>query len=113
MNFPTLINLATILLCSGVLVQCWRMIRALERFRAADFPQTVAALQAATAQAEAVLQRMRATLSSEAEPKLRAIADATRVADELGVMIGIADASADRLLDVARQARSSAGELAA
>ena len=118
MTIASAINLLTILLCSAVLVQCWRMTRALERFRAADFPGTVRALQGATSEAEAVLQRIRATLSADAEPKLKAIADAGHIADELGVMIGIANASADRLLDVARQSRPeqsrpAQGELAA
>jgi hypothetical protein len=105
MSFATTINLVTILLCSAVLVQCWRMTRALDRFRAADFPGTVAALQGATAEAEAVLHRIRGVLATEAEPKLKVIAEAGQAADELGVMIGIANASADRLLEVARQTR--------
>ena len=113
MSFATTINLLTILLCSAVLVQCWRMTRALERFRAADFPGTVSALETATTQAEAVLHRIRALLASEAEPKLKAIAQADQAAEELGVMIGIANASADRLLEVARQTRPLPGDLAA
>ena len=47
MTFATSINLLTILLCSAVLVQCWRMTRAIDRFRKADFPSTVAALDKA------------------------------------------------------------------
>ncbi|WP_426265860.1 hypothetical protein [Sphingomonas sp. LHG3443-2] len=113
MSFATAINLLTILLCSAVLVQCWRMTRALDRFRRADFPGTVTALQAATVEAEGVLRRIRHVLATEAEPKLHAIADASQAADELGVMIGIANASADRLLDVARQTRVQPGDLAA
>lgn len=113
MTAATIINLVTIILCSAVLVQCWRMTRALNRFRAADFPGTVTALQAATGEAEAVLRRIRGVLATEAEPKLKIIAEAGQAADELGVMIGIANASADRLLDVARQARPAQDDLAA
>lgn len=113
MTFATAINLLTILLCSAVLVQCWRMTRALNRFRAADFPGTVTALQAATGEAEAVLRRIRAVLATEAEPKLTLIAEAGQAADELGVMIGIANASADRLLEAARGSRQPSEDLAA
>lgn len=113
MSIAIAVNLLTILLCSAVLVQCWRMTRALDRFRAADFPATVAALEAATGEAEAVLHRIRSVLASEAEPKLGAIAKAAEAADELGVMIGIANASADRLLDASRQLRLADGDLAA
>lgn len=58
------INLLTILLCSSVLVQCWRTTRALDAFRAANFPSTVFALQAATREAEGVLGRIHATLAA-------------------------------------------------
>ena len=107
MTLTNFINLVTILLCSAVLVQCWRMTRALTAFRAADFPGTVAALDRATREAEAVLGRIRDVLASEAEPKLQAIGEAERVGDELGVMIGIANATADRLLESARESRAN------
>lgn len=105
MTLASIINLCTIVLCAAVLVQCWRMTRALDRFRAADFPGTVTALNEATDRAQGVLLQIRAVLADEADPKLNALADAERVADELGVMIGIANASADRLLDAARVGR--------
>lgn len=110
MSFPVLVNLVTILLCSAVLVQCWRMMRALAEFRAADFPGTVTALEAATRQAEGVLTNIRSTLAREAEPRLAALGDARQVTDELGVMIGIANATADRLLEASRSGRSDARE---
>lgn len=110
MTFSATVNLLTILLCSAVLVQCWRMMRALADFRAADFPGTVTALDAATRQAEAVLTSIRTVLAREAEPRLAALGEARQVADELGVMIGIANATADRLLDAARAGRDSQSE---
>lgn len=113
MSIASTFNLLTILLCSAALVQSWRMMRILERFRENDYPSVVAALQAATDEADAVLQRIHSTIAGDAEPKLKALADAHRVADELGVMIGIANASADRLLDVARQTRAGRDDLAA
>ncbi len=108
MTLTNFINLVTILLCSAVLVQCWRMTRALTAFREADFPGTVAALDRATREAEGVLGRIRDVLAREAEPKLQAIGEAERVGDELGMMIGIANATADRLLDSAREGRALA-----
>lgn len=110
MSFSVLVNLLTILLCSAVLVQCWRMMRALAAFRAADFPGTVTALEGATREAETVLTSIRSVLAQDAEPRLLALGEARQVADELGVMIGIANATADRLLDVARAGRSERQE---
>lgn len=107
MTLASIINVLTTCLCAAVLVQCWRMTRALDRFRAADFPGTVRALQTATGEAEAVLGNIRTVLASEADPRLSSLAEAGRVADELGVMIGIANATADRLLDASRTSRAS------
>lgn len=102
MSFATTINLATIILCIAVLVQCARMMRSLQAFRSADLPGTAAALDAATAKAHQVLEHIRVVLAAEAEPKIRSLDEARTIADELAVMIGIANASADRLLDNAR-----------
>jgi len=105
MSLATAINLLTIVLCSAVLIQCVRMTRALNRFREADFPGTVAALEGATRHAEAVLASIKRVLAQEAEPKLAALSDARMAAEELGVMVGIANGTADRLLDASRTAR--------
>lgn len=107
MSFATTINLVTIILCVAVLVQCARMMRSLDSFRSADLPGTAAALDAATAQAHQVLKLIRETLAVEAEPKIRSLDEARAVADELAVMIGIANASADRLLENARSAAAN------
>ena len=104
MSFATTINLVTIILCVAVLVQCARMMRSLHVFRSADLPGTAAALDAATGQAHQVLELIRAVLAADAEPKIRSLHEAKTIADELAVMIGIANASADRLLENARAA---------
>lgn len=103
MSFATTVNLVTIILCVAVLVQCARMMRSLHAFRSADLPGTAAALDAATGQAHQVLDHIRHILSAEADPKIRSLDEAKTIADELAVMIGIANASADRLLESARK----------
>ena len=107
MSFATTVNFVTIILCAAVLVQCARMMRSLETFRSADLPGTAAALDSATAQAHQVLKQIREVLAAEADPKLRSLNEAKLVADELAVMIGIANASADRMLENARSGATS------
>ena len=106
MPVATVMNVLTMVLCCGVLLQSWRMSQLLKRFRTADFPAMVTGITGATEEAEAVLERLRALLANAAEPKLKAIATADRIADELGVMIGLANASADRLQDILREAQA-------
>lgn len=114
MSFATTINLVTIILCAAVLVQCARMMRSLALFRSADLPGTARALDLATRQAHDVLEQIRRLLTAEADPTIRSLNEARAIADELAVMIGVADASADRLLESARVANgSSQGELVA
>ena len=102
MTFATTVNLVTIILCLAVLVQCARMMRSLKAFRTADLPATARALDGATKAAHGVLRELRDELSRGGEPTLKALVEARSVADELGVMIGIANATADRMLDNAR-----------
>lgn len=102
MSFATTINIVTIILCCAVLVQCARMTRSLQAFREADLPGTAAALDLATGEARRVLREISDLLSSEADPRVRSLEEARGIADELAVMIGIANATADRLLDAAR-----------
>lgn len=100
-------NLLTIVLCGSVLVQCTRMMRSIRAFRQIDLPAMVGSLEAATGQAQAILKQMRAALL-EAEPKMRGLSEGQAVAEELGVMIGIANATADRLLEASRECRTPA-----
>lgn len=110
MTFASLINIVTIVLCGAVLVQCVRVTRALAAFRQANLPAMVHSLEAATGQAETVLGQMRDVLRHEAEPKMQLLSQGNAVAEELGVMIGIANATADRLLESARDSRSAVHE---
>lgn len=104
MSFAITVNLVLIILCAAVLVQCFRVMRSLEAFRAADLPGTAAALDSATGEARRVLADIRRLLAEEAGPKVSALAEAKGVADELAMMVGIANATADRLLEAARTA---------
>lgn len=101
MTFATTINIVTIILCGAVLVQCARMTRGLAAFRSAELPSTVAALTRATGDAGRVLSELKQALA-DTDPRLRIIGDARAVTDELSVMVGIADATADRLLEAGR-----------
>lgn len=98
MTFATTINIVTVILCLAVLVQSSRMMRSLAAFRSADLPTTVVALARATDDASRVLGDLKQALA-ETDPRLRIIGDARAVTDELSVMIGIANASADRFLE--------------
>lgn len=113
MSFATTVNIVTIILCIAVLVQCARMMRSLAALKSADLPATVAALDTATGQARLVLSELKDVLRNDADPNMRALADAQAIRDELSVMVGIANATADRLLEssaVARAVTAAAGE---
>ena len=107
MTIALLSNILTIILCGAVLVQCARMTRSIAQFRQVDLPAMIGALDGATGRADTVLGQLRDLLQREAEPKMRQLSEGHAVAEELGVMIGIANATADRLLDTARDLRAS------
>lgn len=113
MSIATTINIVLVILCLAVLVQCHRMMRSLDAFRRLDLPGTAIAVNGATAEASRVLDQIRTVLADEAAPRLRLLDDAQRVGDELAVMIGIANASADRLLETSRTAHKPARSRAA
>lgn len=106
MSFATTVNIVTIILCVAVLVQCARMMRSLAALKSADLPATVAALDTATRQAGSVLAELKDVLKNDADPNMRALADAQAIRDELSVMVGIANATADRLLESSAVARA-------
>lgn len=111
MSFATITSLVTAILCIAVLVQCARVMRSLAAFRTADLPGTARVLDTATSGAHQVLNDLRNELDRGGKPTLKALADARSIADELGVMIGIGNATADRLLDSARNSRRGGGEM--
>lgn len=113
MSFATTVNIVTIILCIAVLVQCARMMRSMAALKSADLPATVAALDTATGQARLVLSELKDVLRNDADPNMRALSEAQAIRDELSVMVGIANATADRLLEssaVARAVTAAASE---
>jgi hypothetical protein len=104
MSFSMLANLATAILCAAVLVQSVRMMRSLKEVRGGALVEMVTALDTATAQARAVLSELKTALG-DCNHGARALADGKALADELTVMVGIANASADRMAEAANAAR--------
>jgi hypothetical protein len=113
MSFATTSNIVTVILCIAVLVQSMRMMRSLAAFKAADLPATVQALETATGHARQVLSELKDVLRREADPSMRRLGEAEAIRDELKVMIDIANATADRLMDSASAARKAEADLAA
>lgn len=104
MNFATLANIATAILCAAVLVQSIRMMRSLKAVRGDAITEIIAALDHSTAEARGVLFELKAALA-DCGRHAKVVADGKAIADELTVMVGIANASADRMADAANEAR--------
>lgn len=100
MSFATLANIVTAVFCLAVLVQSVRMMRALRAMKDGDLREVVEALDRSTAQARGVLSELKAALGDCARSE-NALGQGRELADELGVMIGIANASAERLMEAA------------
>lgn len=107
MSFTAMTNLITILFCMAVLVQSVRLMRSLKQVREVGLEDTVGALDVATAQARTVLNGLRQTLATDGTANLRALGEAREIRDELDVMVGIANAIAERLLETASTAHPS------
>ena len=103
MTFATLTNIVTMIFCLAVLVQSVRMMRSLKTVQDGALSTVVDALDQATGQARAVLHELKATLG-ECAGSQRMLREGKDMAEELSVMIGIADASAERLMDASRRA---------
>lgn len=101
MAFATFINIITGLFCLAVLVQSVRMMRSLEAVKGAGaaLPQMIQGLDVAAGQATKVLAELKETLRTDASKNARVLAEAEEIRDELAVMIGIANATADRLAE--------------
>lgn len=107
MTFATFANIVTMLFCIAVLVQSVRMMRSLKAVKEGALTDVVTALDKSTGQARAVLSDLKLTLA-ECAGQGRTLDEAKEMAEELGVMIGIANASAERLLDASSQANRGA-----
>jgi hypothetical protein len=101
MSFTAFTNIITILFCIAVLVQSVRMMRSLKQVREGQLDRTVAALDTATAKARGVLSELKDTLTTEGAANARALGEAREVREELNVMVGIANAMAERLIEAA------------
>lgn len=101
MGFATFVNIITVIFCLAVLVQSVRMIRSLEAVKGAGaaLPQMIQGLDAATGQASKVLVELKETLRTDGSANARVLVQAEEIRDELSVMVGIANAAADRLLE--------------
>lgn len=99
MSFAILANALTMILCMAVLVQSVRMMRSLRTVKDGALTEVVTALEKATAGARSVLSEMKMTLSTDCAQHARLVDQARGLRDELSDMIGIADASCERVVN--------------
>jgi hypothetical protein len=99
MSFSTFTNIVTMMFCAAVLVQSVRMIRCLRAVKEGPLPQVVEALDRSTAQARQVLSELKDTLRQDCAANTRAVASGEAMREELAIMIGIANAAAERIVD--------------
>jgi hypothetical protein len=103
MNFAVITNILTMALCIAVLVQSVRMMRSLKAVKEGALTDVVTALDRSTVQARAVLSELKAALV-ECAGNARVLNEGKSMADELGVMIEIANNTAERLVQAAADA---------
>ena len=108
MNFVACTNIATALFCAAVLIQSVRMMRSLKAMRHAPLSDVVAALDASTERAKTVLSEMKTMLSHGIAANGRCSEDARKLSDELRIIIEIADAAADRIVEATSAANQRA-----
>lgn len=109
MSFAVVTNIVTMIFCFAVLVQSVRMMRSLKSVKEGALTEVVGALDRSTAQARAVLSDMKATLG-ECAGGQRVVLEGKEMAEELSVMIGIANATAERLVEAAGSANRRPAE---
>lgn len=100
MSFSVLVNLLTMLLCGAVTIQSLRMMRSLKALRQGDLGQMVAALDKASVTARIILCDLKGTLAQCGDRKAD-VGRAAALAEELSMMIELADARAERLATAA------------
>ncbi len=99
MTFATFTNIIVILVGGAVLVQSVRIMRSFQAVKNGGLKEMVTALDRATAQARSVLADLKETLRTEGAANARTVAQGENVRDELAVMVGIANAAAERMLE--------------
>ena len=108
MTFATLTNIVLILLCGAVLVQSVRMMRSFETLKKGGLKDVVDALDKSTAQARSVLGDLKETLRTEGAANARTVAKGEEMREELTVMVGIANAVAERIVETVEAAPKQA-----
>lgn len=108
MNFVACTNIATALFCAAVLIQSVRMMRSLKAMRNAPLSDVVAALDQSTERAKTVLSEMKTMLAHGIAANGRCSEDARKLSDELRIIIEIADAAADRIVEATSAANARA-----
>lgn len=101
MTLAILSNIATAIFCAAVLVQSVRMMRSLKAMNDGTLAQVVSALDKSTAQARVVLSDMKQTLAGDCAANARVVEEARTLREELAIIIGIADAAAERIAGAA------------
>jgi enamine deaminase RidA (YjgF/YER057c/UK114 family) len=99
MSFATFTNIIVIVIGAAVLVQSVRMMRSFQAVKNGGLKEMVEALEKATSQARHVLADLKETLRTEGAANARVVSEGERMREELTVMIGIANASAERMLE--------------
>lgn len=107
MNVAVITNILTMALCIAVLVQSVRMMRSLKAVKEGALTDVVTALDRSTVQARGVLSEIKAALM-ECAGNARILEEGKNMADELSVMIEIANNTAERLLLAASGANRAA-----
>lgn len=97
MNVTIMSQLLLAILCGGVIVQTVRLMQRLRMVADGRLGEAVTALDAATREARNVLSGLRQALGGDGAAVAREVMAARELSEELRVMIGIADAMAERL----------------
>lgn len=97
MNIAIMSQLLLGILCGGVIVQTVRLMRRLATVADGRLGEAVRALDTATREARSVLGGLRQALGGDGAAVAREVLAARALSEELRMMIGIADAMAERL----------------
>lgn len=97
MNVTIMSQLLLAILCGGVIVQTVRLMQRLRMVADGRLGEAVTALDTATREARNVLSGLRQALGGDGAAVAREVMAARELSEELRVMIGIADAMAERL----------------
>lgn len=99
MTYAIMSQLLLGILCVGVMVQTVRLMRRLRLIADGRLGEAVSALDSATREARTVLAGLRQALGGDGAAVARDVMAARALSEELRVMIGIADAMAERLAE--------------